>query len=201
VNAHVPPGIEVKFIAPDGKPRYYTSGGFAWATPFFNAKQRTKNPFDLDRIKTIYPPSGTEKASGSLPRPPRLAPESRKYAFIPPPSNCLPFCDDDGGGGSGGVRFGPSPVGGVALGGSGEALKHLGALRGIAYDKTTGRWVLLAAEQGEIGLPPLRLEDIVTVFRSVYEHGEAPWVSIDPDPADPEGPSMLVRQGDGTANT
>jgi len=102
------------------------------------------------------------------------------------------------------VRIGPllpRPVGGVYLSGAGEALKSLGPITGFAYDRASGRFVLISKEAGEVGLPPLRMDDVVTVFRSVYDHGEAPWVTIDPDPKDPQGPRMIVRHGDATADT
>jgi RHS repeat-associated protein len=117
-----------------------------------------------------------------------------------------------GGGGSGGTGsgfggfsghrggpFGTSPmspdkVGGVALRGAGDALKNLGPLRGIALD-ANGRLVLLARDKGDLELPPLRLDDVVTVFTNVYRHGEAPFVSIDPDPVQPKGDVMHVRHG------
>jgi RHS repeat-associated protein len=95
----------------------------------------------------------------------------------------------------------PSPVGGVSLRGAGAALKNIGQLTGMAFEKASGKWMLISRQGGEIALPPLRLDDIVTVFRAVYEHGEAPSVSIDPNPADPQGPTMLVRHGPGTGNT
>jgi RHS repeat-associated protein len=91
-------------------------------------------------------------------------------------------------------------VGGVALRGAGKALASLGALDGIALD-ANGGLVLIGRKQGEIGLPPLRLDDVVTVFRCVYLHGDSPSVSIDPIPGDPKGPRMNVRHGKGTANT
>jgi RHS repeat-associated protein len=113
-----------------------------------------------------------------------------------------------GGGGFGGGFFGggffpmsPSNVGGIYLRGAGEALKHLGPLKGIAIDENNGRLVLLSEGESKIELPPLRMDDVVTVFRSVYEHGEAPLVSIDPNPKDPEGPFMLVRHGKETPST
>jgi RHS repeat-associated protein len=95
----------------------------------------------------------------------------------------------------------PSPVGGVSLRGAGAALKNIGQLAGMAFDKASGKWMLISRQGGDIALPPLRLDDIVTVFRAVYEHGEAPSVSIDPNPADPQGPTMLVRHGLGTGDT
>ena len=124
-----------------------------------------------------------------------------KWASPPPPGGP----GDGGGGASGQADLGgplsPAPVGGVYLRGAGEALKHLGPLKGVALDEKTGRLVLLSEEQGEIDLPPLRLDEVVTVFRSVYEHGEAPFVSIDPNPKDPLGPIMLVRHGKATQDT
>lgn len=94
----------------------------------------------------------------------------------------------------------PIKVGGVALRGAGKGLEGLGLLTGIAVDGN-GRLVLIAQESGEIALPPLRLDDLVTVFRCVYEEGDAPSVSIDPDAKDPLGPLQHVRHGPGTANT
>lgn len=137
--------------------------------------------------------------------------EQRKKFFPPPPD------DGNGGGGGGAVSFGPggpgggggggdggdggppgplgpSNVGGVYLRGAGEAIRDLGSLVGIAIDEDNGRLVLISEEKGEVQLPPLRLEDIVTVFRCVYD-GDAPYVSIDPNPKDPNGPIMLVRLG------
>ena len=95
----------------------------------------------------------------------------------------------------------PTKVGGVYLTGAGRLLAELGQLDGIALDASTGRLALLSKQRGALALPPLRLEDVVTVFRSVYEHGQGPSVSIDPDPQDPKGPRMPVRHGKGTENT
>lgn len=93
----------------------------------------------------------------------------------------------------------PSNVGGIWLAGIGEAMKKLtGTIKGVAFDRNTGRLVLISEEQGQMALPPLRMEDIATIFRSVYRHGEAPWVTIDPDPARPNGQTMIVRGGQGT---
>jgi RHS repeat-associated protein len=100
----------------------------------------------------------------------------------------------------GSSRAGPGKVGGIALRGAAKALPPLGQLKGIAVD-ANGRLVLLAQEGGPVGLPPLRLDDVVTVFRCVYERGESPWVSIDPDPRSPRGPTANVRNGPGTENT
>jgi RHS repeat-associated protein len=88
----------------------------------------------------------------------------------------------------------PANVGGVWLGGAGDVLGNLGPLKGIALGED-GRLILLGTGRADIALPPLRLSDLVTVFRSVYEQGEAPFVSIDPDPQNPRGPTMLIRHG------
>jgi YD repeat-containing protein len=125
----------------------------------------------------------------------------------PPPSRGTPgarlFYDESAPKGT--AFFAPSPlaprrVGGVRLSGAGAALP-LTNLRGIALDEA-GRLVLLGGDApGGIELPPLRLDDVVTVFRCVYEHGEAPWVSIDPDPKNLEGDTHFPRHGPGTADT
>ena len=105
------------------------------------------------------------------------------------------------GGGGGGSPLSPSPVGGVYLRGAGDALKGLGNLSGVALDEKNGRLILLGKGGETVNLPPLRLDDLVTIFRSVYQHGDAPYVSIDPDPANPLGPVMNIRHGKGTEGT
>jgi RHS repeat-associated protein len=74
----------------------------------------------------------------------------------------------------------PADVGGVYLAGAGPALAHLGKLKGIALGDN-GQLILLSEDAGTLSLPPLRLDDVVTIFRCVYQDGEAPWVTIDPD--------------------
>jgi len=111
----------------------------------------------------------------------------------PPPSSA--------GLGGGLAQLGPSPVGGVHLGGAGKSLEALGMLKGVAVDPKTGRWVLLSEADATIDLPPLRLDDLVTIFRSVYELGEAPTVTIDPEERNPYGPTMNIVHGKGTENT
>jgi RHS repeat-associated protein len=95
----------------------------------------------------------------------------------------------------------PGRVGGISLAGAEKALASLGPLQGVALDPATDKLVLLAERQGAVPLPPLRLEDVVTIFRTVYEHGQAPFVSIDPDPQNPRGPRLLVRHDPGTQDT
>jgi RHS repeat-associated protein len=95
----------------------------------------------------------------------------------------------------------PSNVGGIYLAGAGKTFEGLGSLSGIAVDESTGKLVLISEDKGGINLPPLRMDDVVTVFRSVYQHGEAPFVSIDPNPKDPHGPVMNTRHGAATDST
>ncbi|MCX6250529.1 MAG: hypothetical protein NTX61_07240 [Bacteroidetes bacterium] len=95
----------------------------------------------------------------------------------------------------------PSNVGGVYLSGAGKSLETLGQLRGIAVDESTGKLVLVTEGNGTVNLPPLRMDDVVTIFRSVYEEGNAPFVSIDPNPEDRYGPIMIPRHGKMTENT
>jgi len=94
----------------------------------------------------------------------------------------------------------PSRVGGVWLGGAAAALPDMGLLAGVAVDEN-GRLILLSEDDARINLPPLRLDDVVTIFRCVYEHGQSPYVSIDNDPKNPNGPLCTVRHGPGTAET
>lgn len=94
----------------------------------------------------------------------------------------------------------PSPVGGVYLGGAGRSLAGLQQLRGISLD-AGGNFILLAEDGGDIRLPPLRLDDVVTIFRSVYLHGQGPSVTINPDRNNPHGATMDVVHGKGTQDT
>lgn len=95
----------------------------------------------------------------------------------------------------------PSRVGGVYLGGAGKILAGLGQLKGVAVDDATGKLVLIGSDDRKIALPPLRLEEVVTIFRAVYNYGEPPTVTIDPDKDNPTGPIMHVVHGPGTENT
>lgn len=95
----------------------------------------------------------------------------------------------------------PSRVGGVYLGGAGAHLEGLDQIVGVAVDPATGRIVLVGQDGQSLDLPPLRLDDVVTIFRTVYDHGQAPSVTIDPMPGEPEGPRMLVGHGPGTSDS
>ena len=105
-----------------------------------------------------------------------------------------------GGGGSSFRDMTPSTVGGVYLGGSGKMLDGIGLLEGVALD-ANNNLILLSKSGDEINLPPLRLDDVVTIFRSVYIHGEGPTVTIDPSPVKPEESAMIVKHGKATENT
>ncbi|MBI1917079.1 MAG: hypothetical protein HYS12_20425 [Planctomycetes bacterium] len=141
-----------------------------------------------------------------------LVDRNRRGPDNPPPARNIGGQGPPSGGGGSGPRRGsgsggggsnpqtPQKVGGVSLRGAGDALKTLGALKGVALD-ANGRVVLLSDDKGDIGLPPLRLDDVVTIFRSVYLHGQAPFVSIDPDPKDTRGPIHTVRHDSETADT
>lgn len=95
----------------------------------------------------------------------------------------------------------PSPVGGVYLGGAGKTLVGFGQLKGMALDEASGKLVLIGADEETVDLPPLDLDDVVTVFRAVYNHGAPPTVTIDPDNDNPKGPIMHVKHGPGTEDT
>lgn len=95
----------------------------------------------------------------------------------------------------------PSNIGGVYLKGVGNSLSGIQSISGIAIDEISGKIILLSDEETRIDLPALRLDDVVTIFKSVYLHGEAPFVSIDPNPKNPKGPTMLTRHGLVTNNT
>jgi RHS repeat-associated protein len=141
---------------------------------------------------------------GGITRPPSWKPpgsSSRPPPDSQPPlggggSSCPPYC-----GGSSFSTHSPSPVGGVYLGGAGKILEGLGQIKGIAVDEETGKLVLIGSSEQQISLPPLRLDDIVTIFRAVYDHGQSPSVTIDPDEKDPQGPTMDVKHGPGTEGT
>ena len=158
-----------------------------------------------------FPPAAPTEVTVKRPDPPyvnRLKRPDDRYPGLFPPDRRQggPMGRDEfpppGGGGSG-LRspLRPSPVGGVYLGGAGTSLAGLGPLRGISVDPATGRLVLVAEHVRDLKLPPLRLDDVVTVFRSVYLHGVGPSVTIDPRPEDPEGPLMNIVHGAATGGT
>src|SRR5579871_561398 len=94
----------------------------------------------------------------------------------------------------------PSPVGGVKLSGASKVLDGLGQVKGVRVD-ANGNIVLLCEDEKDLKLPPLRMDEIVTVFRSVYLNGEGPTVTIDPNPVDPERAPMLIKHSEATDAT
>jgi RHS repeat-associated protein len=82
-------------------------------------------------------------------------------------------------------------VGGVWLSGANKAVEALGNLKGVALDEANGRLVLFGEDKStSVGLSALRLDDVVAIFKSVYDHGVGPWVSIEDDPKNPNGPCV-----------
>lgn len=94
----------------------------------------------------------------------------------------------------------PSSVGGVYLGGAGKSVEGVGVLDGVTID-ANNNLVLIGEAGTSIKLPPLRLDDVVTVFRSVYLQGEGPTVTIDPNPKNPDGSAMIIRHSPATDGT
>ena len=79
-------------------------------------------------------------------------------------------------------------VGGVWLSGASKALEGLGKLKGVELDEANGRIVLLGDDKKtSADLSALRLDDVVAIFKSVYDHGKGPWVSIEDDPKNRKG--------------
>lgn len=122
------------------------------------------------------------------------------YRDKPPPTPISINGDDPPNGGGGVAAVGRDPVGGVALGGSGGLIDGIGALKGVQVDEN-GNMILVGEDDKNIELPPLRLDDLVTVFRSVYVNGEGPTVTIDPNPENPEKSAMIIRHSAATDST
>lgn len=173
VNWHAAKGTEVKVPWGNGQFKYFTSRG--------------KESSDHDREvvqfamgwRSDYPITDSPRTS----QPVDLAVLRQKYPVATDPSHMA-----------------PTNVGGVYLSGAGQSLAGIGLLDGIARDRN-GNLVLLGKDGVAIKLPPLRLDDIVTIFRSVYLYGEGPTVTIDPKPGNPSGPEMIIQHGKATENT
>ena len=93
-----------------------------------------------------------------------------------------------------------SNVGGVSLSGAGGLIDGIGVLKGVQVDEN-GNLILVGEDDKNIELPPLRLDDLVTVFRSLYINGEGPTVTIDPNPENPEKSAMIIRHSEATDST
>jgi RHS repeat-associated protein len=129
--------------------------------------------------------------------PPPFPPPSDRFSW-----NIIRRDDPWRPGGGGALRSPalPSPVGGVYLGGGGKSLEGVGLLDGITLD-ANNNLVLLGKDGNDLKLPALRVDDVVTVFRSVYLHGEGPTVTIDPASKNPEESAMIIRHGKATEDT
>lgn len=105
-------------------------------------------------------------------------------------------CGDDGGPGGGGFAPGPGTpqdIGGVSLAAAPDALAYLGDIEGVVLDEKNDRIVLVSSAKGSVALAPLRLDDVVAIFRSVYAtKSGGPYVSIDPDPTDPRNQKLRI---------
>lgn len=93
-----------------------------------------------------------------------------------------------------------SNVGGVALSGAGATLDGFGEIKGLLLD-ANNNLILINKKGNKNNLPSFRIDDVVTVFRSVYVHGEGPNVTIDPNPNDPENSAMIIKHGKTTEDT
>ena len=135
------------------------------------------------------------------PQPPR---PFRRTDILPSPiSNSWFGGGPPPGGGGGGSLLAParpSPVGGVYLGGAGRAIAGFGQISGITID-ANNNLVLLGQDGKSVKVPPLRVDDVVTIFRSVYLYGEGPTVTIDPASENPEESAMVIRHGKATEDT
>ena len=221
VDKHYAKGQEVEVPTPDGGKEYYQSRGETGATnalvvrdmllstsPIFHlfggrpsedAHQETNDFVPLNR-ETLQQATDREKRYVPLERDEfqqATGRERRDDRFGPP------------GGGGGGVGpqlpiatspLQPSNVGGVYLGGAGKMFHDIGRLQGVAVD-SNNRLVLIGATDEQVTLPPIRLDDIVTVFRSIYLHGQAPMCRSIQILRNPDGPHMLIRHDDSTAGT
>ena len=181
VDVHAPQGQWVQVPGPGGREEYFRSRGSAG---------RTNAEVLLDAVSGFSPAvqllvNSDWRVQRNPPREGFTTLDALRQQFPVGTDATLP-------------ELAPARVGGVYLAGAGAALAALGAVRGVALDRATGRLVLIGDEENALTLPALSLDDVVTIFRAVYEHGSAPMVSIDPDPRDPNGPTMLVRHDRGT---
>lgn len=173
-------------------PRYWDPGSYYGAAPGDSRDVETGGA--AGQLAPLCLPRSTDSGLGTVRDSSELIFVDPETGETPSPTYSIGFDDDAE------EAMSPTNVGGIDLSGAGEALEHLGALEGVALDDN-GRLILISRKEGEIGLPPLRLDDVVTVFRCVYEHGVSPSVSIDPDPKNPDGPFHTVRHGPCTADT
>lgn len=173
---------------------FYRRQDGSYAPPSSRGERRAGGTLDPSEAKWRVTDSRLRKPTDDYPPP--LPPPERRWGSGIGDQEWPP------GGGGGGLRsdFSPSPVGGVYLGGSSAALEGLGSLQGVRLD-ANNNLVLVGEDGADIKMPPLRIDDVVTVFRSVYIYGEGPTVTIDPNPEDPEKSAMIIRHGKATEDT
>lgn len=81
----------------------------------------------------------------------------------------------------------------------GRALQTLDTLEGAAYDARQGILTLHGKPAKNYG--PYHLDDLMVALKAVYFEKESLGMTIDPDPANPQGPLMTVKYFAGCQNT
>jgi RHS repeat-associated protein len=147
------------------------------------AETRTYLPFGLDKL---YPGSNSLRFSLNEAKDlVDLGTESLDFG-----KEVRPFSETD--------QPQSKPVGGVRLNQRAEWPSDLGPLTGAWIDSKSGSLVL--AGEKCTSLPALRASDLAVALRAAVSGAEIS-MSIDPDPHDPNGPTMKVRFFGGTAHT
>lgn len=97
------------------------------------------------------------------------------------------------------------PVGGVYLDGVARHIGRMSELKAACYDAVLGRVLLIGSgsTRTTTGVAHLDAGLLATAARNILvdRKGEAPGVSIDPDPSNPRGPTMKVRYLGGIEDT
>ncbi|MEM7292583.1 MAG: hypothetical protein AAF420_04180 [Pseudomonadota bacterium] len=94
-----------------------------------------------------------------------------------------------------GQVFKPKLVGGVDLSNT-PALAGMDKVVGLSFNPETEALVIVGKHDTARALPDLNMDDVTTIFRSVYA-GDPPTITIDPDPDHPDGPTMKVISSGG----
>jgi RHS repeat-associated protein len=91
-------------------------------------------------------------------------------------------------------------VGGVYLDQTAAILGELGAIVGASYDADTGRLILIGDKSTM--LPSVKAHYLAAALKAVYAGGRHDiGMTIDPDPKNPDGPTMIVRYFGGVEGT
>lgn len=116
----------------------------------------------------------------------------RSWWWRPPPAESTP---------RGSSNSDPAPkVGGVYLDQIATVLGELGGISGMMFDEASGQLILLG--EADTRLPRIRPHILAAAIRAAYtDSPHAPGMTIDPDPRNPTGPTMLVRFFGNTENT